>query len=144
MFRYLDLLEKGFVIFNLRGYSGNLRKEITKKSKYYFYDIGIRNAIIANFNSLSVRDDTGKLWENFLAIERLKKQEYANIYTNNYFWRTWDKKEVDWVEERDGKLYGFEFKYTEDKTKHYTDFLKAYSQATVEVVNKGNYQKFLG
>ena len=102
--RYLDLFEKSFVIFNLRGFSRNRRKEITSKSKYYFLDNGIRNAIIANFNLLDIRDDIGKLWENFLVVERLKKQSYTQIYSNNYFWRTWDQKEVDWVEERNGQL----------------------------------------
>lgn len=86
--RYLDLLEKAFVIFNLRGFSRNLRKEMTKKSKYYFYDVGIRNAIISNFNTFELRNDIGPLWENFLIIERIKKQAYQEIYANNYFWRT--------------------------------------------------------
>ncbi|MBI2334711.1 ATP-binding protein, partial [Candidatus Daviesbacteria bacterium] len=104
--RYLWLFEQAFVLYNLRGYSRNLRKEITRKSKYYFYDNGIRNAVINNFNNLSTRNDVGGLWENFLAAERLKKEEYAHIGSkyNNYFWRTWDKKEIDWVEMREGKL----------------------------------------
>ncbi len=93
--RYLDLFEKAFVLYNLRGFSKNLRKEITKKSKYYFYDNGIRNALIANFNPLSLRDDQGKLWENFLVMERIKKQAYTPLYCNNFFWRTWDQKEID-------------------------------------------------
>ncbi len=97
--RYLWLFEQSFVLYNLRGYSRNLRKEITKKSKYYFYDNGIRNAVINNFNDLKTRDDAGPLWENFLVIERLKQQEYTHMgfKNNNYFWRTWDKKEVDWL-----------------------------------------------
>jgi hypothetical protein len=109
--RYLDLFEKSFVIINICGFSRNLRKEITKKSKYYFFDNGIRNAIIANFNPLEIRDDIGKLWENFLVVERIKKQSYHQIYANNYFWRTWNQKEIDRVEERDGKLFGYEFKW---------------------------------
>lgn len=141
--RYLDLLEKGFVIFSLRGYSGNLRKEVTKKSKYYFYDVGIRNAIVANFNPLPLRNDSGQLWENFLAVERLKTQEYKNIYANNYFWRTWDKKEIDWIEEREGKLFGYEFKFTSDKSKHAESFVSSYPNAVIEAVNRENYQKFL-
>ena len=103
--RYLWLLEQSFVLFNLRGFSRNLRKEITSKSKYYFYDLGIRNAVVNNFNEIDSRNDVGQLWENFLAIERLKNQKYTPIYSNNYFWRTWDKNEIDWVEERDGKLF---------------------------------------
>ena len=112
--RYLDLLEKAFVLINLRGFSKNLRKEVTKTSKYYFYDNGIRNAVIGNFKLLNERNDIGQLWENFLFTERLKKQEYYKIYAGNYFWRTWDQKEIDLVEERDGKLYGYEFKYSKD------------------------------
>src|SRR3989344_3474579 len=96
--RYLDLLEKSFILYNLRGYSQNLRKEVTRKSKYYFLDNGIRNAVISNFNSLDSRDDIGKLWENYLVSERLKAQSYKPIYANNYFWRTWEQQEVDWVE----------------------------------------------
>ena len=117
--RYLDLFEKSFVIINIRGFSRNRRKEITSKSKYYFLDNGIRNAIIANFNPLEIRDDIGKLWENFLVVERLKKQAYNKIYSNNYFWRTWDQKEVDWVEEREGKLFGYEFKWKSKSLKSF-------------------------
>jgi predicted AAA+ superfamily ATPase len=141
--RYLDLLEKAFVIYNLRGYSRNLRNEITSKSKYYFCDNGIRNAIISNFNGLNLRDDVGRLWENFLAIERLKTQEYKNIHSNNYFWRTWEQQEIDWIEEREGKLFGFEFKYSKDKTTIPPVFLKAYPGTEVVIVNQDNYLKFL-
>ena len=95
--RYLDLLEKAFVIVNVRGYSRNLRKEINKTSRYYFLDNGIRNAVIGNFNFINSRNDMGQLWENFLFIERLKKQEYKKIHSNNYFWRTYDQKEIDMV-----------------------------------------------
>ncbi|MGB2632184.1 MAG: ATP-binding protein, partial [Minisyncoccales bacterium] len=109
--RYLDLFEKSFVLYNLRGYSRNLRKEITKKSKYYFYDNGVRNAVISNFNDLNLRDDVGALWENFMVSERLKRNSYREVFSNNYFWRTWDQKEVDFVEEREGKLFGYEFKW---------------------------------
>lgn len=110
--KYLDILEKSFVLFNLRPYHLNQRKAVSKKSKYYFFDLGIRNAIIGNFNQIKIRPDKGSLWENFLAIERIKKQAYTNLYSNNYFWRTTDQKEVDWVEEREGKLYGYEFKWS--------------------------------
>jgi len=141
--RYLDLLEKSFILYNLRGYSKNLRNEITKKSKYYFFDNGIRNAIISNFNDVQVRDDVGKLWENFLVSERLKTQAYNNIYSNNYFWRTWDGKEIDWIEERNGALFGFEFKYSDSTIKIPKDFLKAYPKSIVSVVNRENYLEFL-
>lgn len=141
--RYLDLLEKSFVIYNLRGFSRNLRDEITSKSKYYFYDNGIRNAIISNFNDLEIRNDEGQLWENFLVAERLKTQEYSRIRANNYFWHTWKKKEVDWVEERVGGLFGYEFKYSTQKKKLPKEFLETYSEAKLEIVNPDNYQKFL-
>lgn len=141
--RYLDLFEKSFVIFNLRGFSRNLRKEITKKSKYYFFDNGVRNAVIANFNSLELRDDIGKLWENFLIIERLKKQSYKNLYANNYFWRTWDRKEIDLVEEREGKLFGYEFKWKEKQVKQPREWLKNYPNSSFEIINKENYLEFI-
>lgn len=142
--RYLDLFEKSFILFNLRGLSRNLRKEISKKSKYYFYDNGVRNAVISNFNNLELRNDIGQLWENFLVAERLKKQTYHKIYANNYFWRTWDQQEVDWVEERDGKLFGYEFTYSADKSKTKPkDWLNTYSNATFEVINSDNYLKFI-
>lgn len=141
--RYLDLLEKSFVLINLRGFSRNLRKEISNKSKYYFYDNGIRNAIINNFNPLNLRDDVGKLWENFLVIERIKKQTYQSIFANNYFWRTWDQKEVDFVEEREGKLFGFEFKYSFTKGRISKDFLKAYPESELSVVTSENYLDFI-
>lgn len=109
--RYLDLLEKAFVIQKLAGFSRNLRWEITKNSRYYFLDNGVRNALINNFNALDLRNDTGLLWENYLAIERLKRQEYLQEQSNNYFWRTYSQKEIDLVEEREGKLFGYEMKW---------------------------------
>ena len=141
--RYLDLFEKSFVIYNLRGFSRNLRKEITKKSKYYFLDNGVRNAVIANFNSFGLRDDTGKLWENFMVSERLKKQSYKNIYANNYFWRTWDQKEIDLIEERGGKLYGYEFKWGGKKARPPKDWLETYKEASFEVIDRENYLDFV-
>ena len=142
--RYLDLLEKSFVIYNLRGFSKNLRKEITKKGKYYFYDNGIRNAIISNFNPLKERNDIGQLWENFLISERLKTQHYKEIYANNYFWRTWDQKEIDWIEEREGKLFAYEFKFKETKIpKSFKEFRTVYPEAKTEIISQENYLKFL-
>lgn len=142
--RYLDILEKGFVIYNLRGFSRNLRKEITKKSKYFFYDNGIRNALIANFNSIPLRNDIGGLWENFLFIERIKRQSYLSIATNNYFWRTWDKKEIDFLEEREGNLFGYEFKWGSKLPAPPKDWLDAYPNAHYEVINQQNYLNFIG
>jgi predicted AAA+ superfamily ATPase len=141
--RYIDLLEKSFVLYNLRGYSRNLRKEITKKSKYYFCDNGIRNGIISNFNMLSRRDDAGALWENFLVSERLKLQAYKSIRSNNYFWRTWDQKEIDFIEEREGKLYGFEFKWGAKKVAVPREWLEAYPEGEFSVIDRDGYLGFV-
>ena len=142
--RYLYLLEQAFVIKKVRGFSRNLRKEITKTSRYYFYDNGIRNAVIDNFHGLKFRNDIGQLWENFLFIERMKKREYKKIYANMYFWRTWDQKEIDLVEEREGKLYGYEFKWnSKKKSKAPKDWLEAYENAEYEVIDKDNFLDFL-
>lgn len=141
--RYLDILEKGFVIKSFGSFSRNLRKELSRKYKYYFYDNGVRNAIISQFNSLADRNDIGQLWENFLVMERLKKQTYSSIYTNNYFWRTYDQKEIDWVEERDGKLFGFEFKWGDKKVKEPKLWKETYSNAEYQVINRDNYLDFI-
>ena len=141
--RYLDLLEKSFVLINVRGYSGNLRKEITKTSRYYFYDNGVRNAVIGNFNHLDSRDDVGKLWENLMFIERLKKQEYHGMIVNNYFWRTWNQKEIDFVEEREGKLFGYEFKWKPKHTTPPDEWVDTYKQAEYEEINSSNFVKFV-
>lgn len=141
--RYLDLLEKSFVLFNLRGLARNLRKEISKKSKYYFYDLGVRNAAINNFNALELRNDQGQLWENFCAMERLKKQAYAPLYANNFFWRTWDQKEIDWVEEREGKYFAYEFKWKKNKAKLPKDFLQAYPGSEYNIISQDNYLDFI-
>lgn len=141
--RYISLLEQSFVIYRLGGFSRNLRKEITKKNKYYFYDVGIRNAIIANMNPLRLRDDVGALWENFLVMERVKKQSYRVIYANNYFWRTWDQKEIDFVEERGGCLYGYEFKWGARAMKPPKEWQGAYPQAEFQIIDQNNYLEFI-
>ena len=141
--RYLDLMEKAFIVKKIGGYSGNLRKEVTKTSRYYFYDVGVRNAIINNFNMLDQRNDIGMLWENFMVMERIKKQHYHKIYSNNYFWRTYDKKEVDFVEERNGKLYGYEFKWNPKKVKIQKEWLATYSNASFDTINKDNFLAWL-
>ncbi|MFH0792305.1 MAG: ATP-binding protein [bacterium] len=141
--RYLDLLEKSFVIFRLRSFSRNLRKEITKKQKIYFYDIGVRNAILNRYNTLSLRDDIGGLWENFLIAERIKYLDNKETPHNIYFWRTHDQKEIDYIEEINGNLYAYEFKWKEEKVKKPEEFLKAYKGATFEMINKDNFLTFL-
>jgi len=140
--RYLDLLEKSFIIINIRAFSRNLRKEIYKTSRYYFYDNGIRNALINNFNAINLRNDTGQLWENYVVMERIKKQAYQSLYSNNYFWRTYDQKEIDWVEERGGKLYGYEIKWMKKKVKPPNDWLNTYKNASFQVITKDNYLPF--
>lgn len=141
--RYLDLLEKTFVLINVRGFARNLRKEISKTSRYYFYDIGIRNAVIENFNSIGSRDDIGQLWENYIIIERLKKQAYMSIFANNYFWRTYDQKEIDWVEEREGKLFGYEIKWSAQKNKEPKLWRETYKNAEYKIIDKENYLDFI-
>ena len=141
--RYIDLLEKAFVIYNLRGFRRNLRIEITKKSKYFFYDNGVRNAVIANFNPLNMRNDIGMLWENFLFIERLKKQQYQSIYTNNYFWRTWNQKEIDLIEEREGTLFGYEFKWGDKQAKVPKEWINNYPESKFSVINQNKYFEFI-
>jgi len=141
--RYLDLLEKVFIIFKLSGFSRNLRKEVAKSKKYYFYDLGLRNAIINNFNSLSLRDDIGSLWENYIISEKIKKQEYEKIQVNNYFWRTYDQKEIDFIEEKAGKLFGYEIKWNGKKISPPPDFIKAYPKAKFKIINRENYLKFI-
>lgn len=141
--RYLDLLQKTFVIINIRGFSRNLRKEVTKTSRYYFYDNGIRNSLINNFNSLHLRDDIGALWENYLVIERLKKQQNQKIWSRNFFWRTYDQKELDWVEEREGKLFGYEFKWQKNVIKPPKLWTETYENASYECINQDNYLRFI-
>jgi predicted AAA+ superfamily ATPase len=114
---YIDLLEKSFIVFRLKGFSRNLRKEITKRNKIYFWDLGVRNMLIDNFSSLTFRNDVGGIWENFIVAERLKYLAYNEIYTSSYFWRTYTGAELDYIEERNGVLTAFEIKYKKAKQK---------------------------
>jgi predicted AAA+ superfamily ATPase len=141
--KYLDLLEKTFVLMNIRGYSKNLRSEVTKSSRYYFCDNGVRNALINNFNSLSLRNDIGALWENYLVMERIKKQNSLRLWSNNYFWRTYDQKEIDFVEEREGRLFGYEFKWGKSDVKAPALWKKTYPNASFECINQENYFTFI-
>jgi predicted AAA+ superfamily ATPase len=140
---YIDLLEKAFVIFRLSGFSRNLRKEITKQDKIFFWDLGVRNALIENFSPLASRDDNGKLWENFLIVERIKTQSYRLERSNRYFWRTYTGAELDYVEERDGILSGFEFKFSQKTAKAPQAWLENYAHSTFLTVNRDNYLDFL-
>ena len=141
--KYLDLLSKVYILHKVEGFSRNLHKEITKNSRWYFLDNGIRNTIIANFNSITSRNDIGQLWENYMISERLKYQEYKKISVNNYFWRTYEQQEIDWIEERDGKLYGYESKWKDSQAKIPPQWLKAYPEASFEVINKDNFYSWI-
>ena len=142
--RYLDLLEKAFVLQKLSGFSRNLRSEITKNCRYYFLDNGIRNALINNFNPLQLRNDVGELWENYLVLERLKRQEYLGQNANNYFWRTYRQQELDFVEERGGRLYGYEMRWGKTKVKPPTEWQAAYPEAAFAMITQENYLEFIG
>lgn len=142
--RYLDLLEKAFVVFRLNGFSRNLRQEVINKSKYYFMDNGIRNAVISQFNSMDQRNDIGALWENFLMIERLKYRAYYPLHAGTYFWRTYRQQEIDLVEEREGKLFGYEFKWSRNKVVHPpSKWITTYKNAQFEIVHRDNYLDFV-
>ncbi|MCF8363177.1 MAG: ATP-binding protein [Prolixibacteraceae bacterium] len=138
--RYIELLEKSFVIFRLKSFSRNLRKEINKSQKIFFYDTGIRNSIIQNFNDLSLRNDNGGLWENFCIAERMKYNQNNRRLVNAYFWRTYDQKEIDYIEEKDGHLTCFEFKFNPaKKTKIPKDFIEAYPGSTFKTITPDNF-----
>jgi len=142
--RYLDLLEKSFVLISLGGFSRNLRKEVSKMKMYYFMDLGIRNAVIANFNPLNLRNDVGQLWGNFMLVERMKRNAFKGQHANYYYWRTYDQKEIDLIEESGGKLRGYEFKWNPHrKIKPPKEWLKTYENAEFEVVSHKNYQEFV-
>ncbi len=141
--KYLDLLEKVFVVYRLGAYSRNLRKEVTKAGKWYFYDNGIRNAIIGSFSPLSVRQDTGALWENYIIGERRKANFNEGLHKAFYFWRTYDRQEIDLIEESSDELTALEFKWGKKMPKMPKAFREAYPQATFHVVNTENYMEFI-
>ncbi len=141
--RYLDLLEKTFIIKRVGGFSRNLRKEVVKTARYYFWDNGIRNAIINNFNRPDQRNDMGMLWENFLFMERLKTKSYKRIFSNDYFWRTYDRQEIDLVEDRNGKLWAYEFKWGTKKAKIPKAWANAYPDSEFQLISKDNFLEFL-
>ncbi len=142
--RYLDLLEKAYVIYGRLGFSRNLRKEIAKSRRYYFYDNGIRNGLINNFNPLPLRDDTGALWENYVVVERLKCNLYTGRRVESYFWRTYDRQEIDLVEERDGRLDGAEMKWSpKPGLRPPRAWREAYPDSSFRVVDRENYLDFI-
>lgn len=141
---YIDVLEQSFVVYTLSGFSRNLRKEVGKTQKIYFYDVGVRNALLQAFSPLALRNDVGALWENFCISERIKKASHTGLTANHYFWRTYDKKEIDYIEERDGVLSGFEFKWNPNRSmKVPQEFLATYPGSSIEQVDRGNYWRFL-
>ena len=141
--RYLDILSKVFVIYRLTGFSRNLRKEVVKSSKWYFFDNGIRNSIIVNFSGLGARNDVGILWENYMMSERIKHHQYSGIISNRYFWRTYDQQEIDLVEEKNGKLFAYEFKWKDSKVNISPAWEKAYPGSFYKVITRDNYSEWL-
>ena len=141
---YIDLLEKCFVVFRLPAYSSNLRSEIKRGRKIYFYDNGIRNALLSNFAPLELRDDVGMLWENMMVSERIKRNSYSRSYAQMYFWRTQQQQEVDLIEEQDGRLMAFEFKWnTKKKAKLPKTFIDNYPNTDFKVISPDNYVEFV-
>ncbi len=142
--RWVNILEKSFVIFRLKTLRRNARNELKKIRKIYFFDNGIRNSIIKNLNSLPLRNDVGELWENFLISERMKFLQRKEIYANYYFWKSNNHQEIDYIEEFNGKLHAYEFKWNPKKNvKFPAKFLKAYPNSKKEIINKSNYLDFI-
>ncbi|MBQ7711727.1 MAG: ATP-binding protein [Bacteroidales bacterium] len=142
--RYIDLLEKSYVVFHLRSFSRNVRNELKKSRKIYFYDNGVRNALIGDYKPLALRNDTGALWENYVISERMKHNAYSGFYGKSYFWRTQQQQEVDYLEDYDGVLHAYEFKWNPVRQPRLTDtFAKGYPDHTFTVVTPENYQDFV-
>jgi predicted AAA+ superfamily ATPase len=142
--RYIDILEKAFIVFRLPALSRNVRNEIKKSKKLFFYDNGIRNAVIANYNLLNNRTDIGILWENYLVSERIKKNAYANFYGHTYFWRTKQQQEIDYLEEAGGKMSAYEFKWNPNKKPRWSKtFTNAYDTERTAFIHRENYHSFL-
>jgi predicted AAA+ superfamily ATPase len=141
---YVDLLEQSYVIFRLAGFSRNLRKEVSKRDKIYFWDVGVRNTIIGNLNPLTERNDTGQLWENLMISERRKWLAYQGALGSVYFWRTYGGAEIDLVEEREGRLFAFEYKWKKKHVRVPETFLNAYPEAVFEVITPQNFLAHVG
>ena len=141
--RYIEILERSFIIFRLGSFSRNLRKELARSQKFYFYDLGLRNSLIQNFNIFENRNDVGSLWENFCIVERMKANQLNNRSVNQYFWRTYDQKEIDLIEESGGKLSAYEFKLNPpEKYKMPNEFLRTYPGSEFIIVHRNNYYSF--
>ena len=141
---YVQLLEKSFIIFRLGTFSRNLRSELKKTRKIYFFDNGIRNAVINNFTAIELRNDKGALWENFIISERRKYLSYHKIYANTYFWRTHAQQEIDYIEEREGNLFAFEFKWSKYKKSFIPKtFTKTYPKAITKIITPSNFEDFV-
>lgn len=140
---YLDLLTKVFIIYPMRGFSRNLRKEISKSNRWYFYDNGIRNALLRNYNSLNMRADSGQLWENYLMSERMKVNSYLKRRVNCYYWRTYDQQEIDLIEEHSDGLNAFEFKWNKKNAKIPGAWQKNYPESSFELIQQDNYLDFV-
>ncbi len=141
--RYLYLLEKGFVIYRIGAYSRNLRNEISRKAKYYFFDNGIRNGIIHQFNTLDLRNDTGQLWENFMMSERQKYLQQKGLYVNRFFWRSYRQNEIDYIEESNDRLKAFEFKWGKSNPAPPKEFTELYGKVDFLTINRDNYLDFV-
>jgi len=142
--KYIILLEQAFVVFRLGSFSRNLRNELKSSKKIYFYDNGIRNALIANFNQVEMRTDVGALWENFLVSERMKYIAYSRKWVNKWFWRTKQQQEIDYLEESDGTLCAYEFKWNpKTKFRMPKTFIKTYPKAVISVIHRDNFEPFL-
>jgi predicted AAA+ superfamily ATPase len=142
--RYLDLLSKVFIVHSVGAFSRNLRKEIVRGRRWYFYDNGIRNALIGDLKAIENRNDVGELWENYIVAERIKHQSYTNMLVYNYFWRTYDQQEIDWIEDRGGTLHAYEFKWNpKRKAKFPKIFKETYTDSEFEVINSDNYYDWL-
>ena len=142
--KYIEALEQTYIVFRLGSFSRNLRSELKKSRKIYFYDNGIRNALIANFNQVELRTDVGALWENFMVSERMKYLQYSQQWVNSWYWRTKEQKEIDYIEEQDGVLTAFEFKWNPDaKHKMPTLFLETYTGSEFKIIHRDNFEDFL-
>jgi predicted AAA+ superfamily ATPase len=142
--KYIDLLEKAFVIFTLSAFSGNVRNEIKKNRKIYFYDNGIINSVTRNFNTLNNRNDVGALWENYIISERLKYLQQNQLEAETYFWRTTQQQEIDYIEKKGEQLLAVEFKWTpKTKAKIPVTFLKAYENVSTQIISRENWFEFL-